>query len=91
MEQEDLVDLKIKPPTKASKKALAKLEKGNDKFALYKVPTASSTEEEEEEAADLGISGHEMLAFDCLVPSREENGHLVFGKTTLKEREREKN
>lgn len=72
--------MKLKAPsTKASKKALAKLEKGNDKYALYKVPTAQDMEENEE-VADLGISGHEMLGFDCLVPSREENGKLVFGK-----------
>lgn len=36
--------------------------------------------EETEEPIDLGISGHEMLAFDCLVPSRQDNGKLVFGK-----------
>lgn len=39
--------------------------------------------EETEEPVDLGISGHEMLAFDCLVPSRQENGKLVFGNYTL--------
>lgn len=70
------------PSHKASKKALAKLEKDNDKFALYKVPTEQDMDEETEgESLDLGISGHEMVAFDCLVPSREENGKLVFGKT----------
>lgn len=84
MEQQDLVNLKIKAPsTKASKKALAKLEKGNDKYALYKLPTAGEDMEESEEPVDLGISGHEMLAFDCLVPSREENGKVVFGKTSM--------
>jgi hypothetical protein len=79
--------MKIKLPTnKATKKALGKLEKDSDnKYALYKVPTeqedqdAMDEAEENEDNIDLGISGHEMVAFDCLVPSREENGKLVFG------------
>lgn len=77
----------MKAPTqKANKKALGKLEKGNDKYALYKVPTGvnlksqSDDEELDNDNVDLGISGHEMVSFDCLVPSREDNGKLAFGK-----------
>lgn len=84
MSEEDLVNMKIKVPAqKASKKALAKYEKDSERYALYKVPTEEDTEDGE--PVDLGISGHEMVAFDCLVPSREDNGKLVFGK---RERER---
>lgn len=79
--------MKIKiPSNKATKKSLGKLEKDDDKYALYKVPTGTEEEkdqetmEEDEENVDLGISGHEMIAFDCLVPSREDNGKLAFGK-----------
>lgn len=74
------------PSKKNSKKALGKLEKGKDKYALYKVPTGtnlksqSDDEELEDDNVDLGISGQEMLSLDCLVPSREDNGKLTFGK-----------
>jgi hypothetical protein len=91
LNEEDLAHIKMKVPTeKVSKKALGKLEKGKDKYALYKVPTTvnlksqSDDEELDDENVDLGISGHEMVSFDCLVPSREENGRLAFGN----ERER---
>lgn len=84
MEEEDIANLRFKAPShKASTKALGKLEKeDSSKYALYKVPTSKddSDMDEEEGAADLGISGHEMLGFDCLVPSREDNGKLAFGK-----------
>ncbi|KAI9251082.1 DNA-directed RNA polymerase I, subunit RPA34.5 [Helicostylum pulchrum] len=77
LSEEDLVNMKIKVPAqKASKKALAKYEKDSERYALYKVPTEEDTEDGE--PVDLGISGHEMVAFDCLVPSREDNGKLVF-------------
>lgn len=83
MEEEDIANLKFKlPSAKSSKKALGKLEKKDDKYALYKVPTEAEETDDmtEEENNDLGISGHEMMGFDCLVPSREENGKLTFGK-----------
>ncbi|KAG2191409.1 hypothetical protein INT46_000229 [Mucor plumbeus] len=85
LSEEDLASIKIKAPTtKATKKPLAKLEKDNDKYALYKVPTANNLKSEsddedlDDENVDLGISGHEMVSFDCLVPSREDNGKLAF-------------
>lgn len=82
MSEEDLANMKIKVPTqKASKKALAKYEADSEKYALYKVPTEE--EMEDGEPVDLGISGHEMVAFDCLLPSREDNGKLAFGKKDL--------
>ncbi|KAG2229113.1 hypothetical protein INT48_002929, partial [Thamnidium elegans] len=77
LSEKDLVNMKMKVPTqKATKKALAKYEKDDDKYALYKVPTEEDMEDGE--PVDLGISGHEMVAFDCLVPSREDNGKLAF-------------
>lgn len=50
------------------------------------MPTANNLKSEsddedlDDENVDLGISGHEMVSFDCLVPSREDNGKLAFGK-----------
>ncbi|KAI8640995.1 DNA-directed RNA polymerase I, subunit RPA34.5 [Parasitella parasitica] len=85
LSEEDLASVKIKTPTnKSMKKPLAKLEKDDDKYALYKVPTASNFKSESESGdesgdnVDLGISGHEMISFDCLVPSREDGGKLTF-------------
>lgn len=79
--------MKFKLPTeKATKKALGKLEKGNTKYALYKVPTAdnlkseSDQEDQGEDQVDIGVSGHEMVSFDCLVPSERNEGRLVYGK-----------
>lgn len=87
MEEDDIANLRFKAPSrKTSTKALGKLEKEDNKYALYKVPTDKDENDdmdEEEGAADLGISGHEMLGFDCLVPSREDNGKLAFGKYLL--------
>ncbi len=75
--------LKLKAPTSTSTK-LAKFEKNNNKYALYRVPTEqfNSVDEDDEdsEKKDHGISGQEMLGFDCLVPCREENGKLVKSK-----------
>ncbi|KAK4519965.1 uncharacterized protein ATC70_010209 [Mucor velutinosus] len=85
LSEEDVASMKIKAPTdKATKKPLAKFEKEDDKYALYKVPTASDLKSEsddenlDDENVDLGISGHEMVSFDCLVPSREDGGKLAF-------------
>ncbi|KAG1052071.1 hypothetical protein G6F43_005764 [Rhizopus delemar] len=78
--EKDIEQLKLKAPTSTSTK-LAKFEKNNNKYALYRVPTEqfNSVDEDDEdsEKRDHGISGQEMLGFDCLVPCREENGKLV--------------
>ena len=85
-----MTHIKFKTPgEKATKKPLGKFEKEDDTYTLYKVPTAqhlkseSDSEELSDDQLDLGISGHEMLSFDCLVPSREHNGQFVFGKRQL--------
>ncbi|KAI9474061.1 MAG: DNA-directed RNA polymerase I, subunit RPA34.5 [Benjaminiella poitrasii] len=83
MTEEDLANMKIKSPSeKATKKPLGKTEKNGDKYALYKVPTATDlkteSDEEAEDNVDIGISGQEMISLDCLVPTRENNGQLTF-------------
>ncbi|KAI8979461.1 DNA-directed RNA polymerase I, subunit RPA34.5 [Mycotypha africana] len=92
--EEDVANMAIHLPadtTKASKKPLCQFQKSSNKYALYTVPTedtASDMPKEDEAASneetqDLGISGHEMLSFDCLLPSREENGRFVFAPKTF--------
>lgn len=79
--------LKLKVPTATTTSKLAKLEKDNNKYALYKVPTdnfsssssSSNSIDNDKAQNDVGISGQEMLSFDCLVPSREDNGKFVKG------------
>lgn len=81
--------LKLKVPTATTTSKLAKLEKDNSKYALYKVPTdnfsssgsssSSNSIDDDKAQNDVGISGQEMLSFDCLVPSREDNGKFVKG------------
>ncbi|KAI8351804.1 DNA-directed RNA polymerase I, subunit RPA34.5 [Choanephora cucurbitarum] len=85
LSESDLTHIKFKTPgEKATKKPLGKFEKEDDTYTLYKVPTAqhlkseSDSEELSDDQLDLGISGHEMLSFHCLVPSREHNGQFVF-------------
>ncbi|KAI7907623.1 uncharacterized protein BX663DRAFT_491493 [Cokeromyces recurvatus] len=83
IDEKELVNMKFKLPSdKASKKPLGKMEKEGDKYALYKVPTTtdlkSGSDGESDESLDIGISGHEMLSLDCLVPTREDNGNLTF-------------
>ncbi|CEG84753.1 hypothetical protein RMATCC62417_18511 [Rhizopus microsporus] len=84
--EKDLEQLKLKVPTATTTSKLAKLEKDNNKYGLYKVPTdsfssssssSSNSIDNDKAQNDVGISGQEMLSFDCLVPSREDNGKFV--------------
>ncbi|CAO3698804.1 hypothetical protein G6F70_004127 [Rhizopus microsporus] len=86
--EKDLEQLKLKVPTATTTSKLAKLEKDNSKYALYKVPTdnfsssgsssSSNSIDDDKAQNDVGISGQEMLSFDCLVPSREDNVDKPF-------------
>ncbi|ORY99739.1 hypothetical protein BCR42DRAFT_430080 [Absidia repens] len=43
-----------------------------DAYALYRVPKGKSLDD------DVGVSGHEMFGFSCLVPCRDKKGKMVF-------------
>ncbi|CEJ00341.1 hypothetical protein RMCBS344292_14399 [Rhizopus microsporus] len=79
--EKDLEQLKLKVPTATTTSKLPKLEKDNNKYALYKVPTdnfssssssSSNSIDNDKAQNDVGISGQEMLSFDCLVPSLDK-------------------
>lgn len=80
---EALTKMKIKLPSERSRKALGKLNQDNDSFALYRVPQTHKNHEDngkEDQEVDFGISGQEMSGFSCLLPSRNQEGKLVFGR-----------
>ncbi|CAO3585123.1 unnamed protein product [Absidia cylindrospora] len=43
-----------------------------DQYTMYRVPEGKSLD------SDVGVSGQEMLGLSCLVPSRDEEGKMVF-------------
>lgn len=61
--------------SKTAGKPLSKLHLDDkDQYTMYRVPEGKSLD------SDVGVSGQEMLGLSCLVPSRDEQGKMVFGK-----------
>ncbi|KAI9301279.1 DNA-directed RNA polymerase I, subunit RPA34.5 [Cunninghamella echinulata] len=72
VEKKSLDSLSFKYPKTAGKPLSKLLINEKDTFTLYKVPEGKDLE------ADVGISGQEMLGFNCLLPSKNKQGKLVF-------------
>ncbi|CAO3613063.1 unnamed protein product [Cunninghamella echinulata] len=72
VEKKSLDSLSFKYPKTAGKPLSKLLINEKDTFTLYKVPEGKNLE------ADVGISGQEMLGFNCLLPSKNKQGKLVF-------------
>ncbi|KAI8988892.1 DNA-directed RNA polymerase I, subunit RPA34.5 [Pilobolus umbonatus] len=76
--EQDLANMDLKKSfIKKNKSCSMKVDKVD--YVLNKVPTKNYEDrEEEEKESAMGVSGQEMLLFDCLVPSREQNGDFTF-------------
>ncbi|KAL0090619.1 hypothetical protein J3Q64DRAFT_1706300 [Phycomyces blakesleeanus] len=90
----DLTEIKITKPVESSHTSIGKLTKKDETFALYRVPETTEDkaknsddedeEDDEEGKNDFGISGQEMAGFQCLLPSRDHYGKLVYAPKTFK-------
>ncbi|CAO3593401.1 unnamed protein product [Absidia cylindrospora] len=67
-----LVSMRMKSSKKAGSPLSTLYVDDRDAYALYRVPEGKTLDD------DVGVSGHEMLGFSCLMPCRDKKGKMMF-------------